>query len=49
MHNRVRMITSGSFLVKDLLIDWGEAYSAEKLFGLRPERKQRRLWAPAGV
>ncbi len=32
MHNRVRMIT-GSFLCKDLLIDWrwGEAYFAEKL------------------
>jgi deoxyribodipyrimidine photo-lyase len=32
MHNRVRMIT-GSFLVKDLLIDWrwGEAWFAEKL------------------
>lgn len=32
MHNRVRMI-AGSFLVKDLLIDWrwGEAYFAEKL------------------
>jgi deoxyribodipyrimidine photo-lyase len=32
MHNRLRMIT-GSFLVKDLLIDWrwGEAYFAEKL------------------
>jgi deoxyribodipyrimidine photo-lyase len=33
MHNRVRMIV-GSFLVKDLLIDWrwGEAYFARKLF-----------------
>lgn len=32
MHNRVRMIT-GSFLCKDLLIDWrwGEAYFAQKL------------------
>lgn len=32
MHNRVRMIV-GSFLVKDLLIDWrwGEAYFARKL------------------
>jgi deoxyribodipyrimidine photo-lyase len=32
MHNRVRMI-AGSFLVKDLLIDWrlGEAYFARKL------------------
>ncbi len=32
MHNRVRMIV-GSFLCKDLLIDWrwGEAYFAEKL------------------
>ena len=32
MHNRVRMIV-GSFLVKDLLIDWrwGEAYFAQKL------------------
>lgn len=32
MHNRVRMI-AGSFLVKDLLIDWrwGEAWFAEKL------------------
>ena len=32
MHNRVRMIV-GSFLVKDLLIDWrwGEAYFASKL------------------
>ncbi len=32
MHNRVRMI-AGSFLVKQLLIDWrwGEAYFAEKL------------------
>jgi len=32
MHNRVRMI-AGSFLVKDLLVDWrwGEAYFAEKL------------------
>ena len=32
MHNRVRMI-AGSFLCKDLLIDWrwGEAYFAEKL------------------
>ncbi|AFL98130.1 deoxyribodipyrimidine photo-lyase [Ornithobacterium rhinotracheale H06-030791] len=32
MHNRVRMIV-GSFLVKNLLIDWrwGEAYFAEKL------------------
>ena len=32
MHNRVRMIV-GSFLTKDLLIDWrwGEAYFAEKL------------------
>lgn len=32
MHNRVRMIT-GSFLVKDLLIDWrwGEAWFAQKL------------------
>ncbi len=32
MHNRLRMIT-GSFLCKDLLIDWrwGEAYFAEKL------------------
>ena len=32
MHNRLRMIT-GSFLCKDLLIDWrwGEAYFAQKL------------------
>ncbi|MEO8109611.1 MAG: deoxyribodipyrimidine photo-lyase [Ginsengibacter sp.] len=32
MHNRVRMIT-GSFLCKDLLVDWrwGEAYFAQKL------------------
>ncbi len=32
MHNRIRMVT-GSFLCKDLLIDWrwGEAYFAEKL------------------
>ena len=32
MHNRVRMVV-GSFLVKDLLIDWrwGEAYFARKL------------------
>lgn len=32
MHNRVRMI-AGSFLVKDLLVDWrwGEAYFARKL------------------
>ncbi len=32
MHNRIRMVT-GSFLTKDLLIDWrwGEAYFAEKL------------------
>lgn len=37
MHNRLRMIT-GSFLVKDLLIDWrlGEKYFAQKLIDYDP-------------
>jgi len=44
MHNRLRMV-SGSFLVKDLGIDWrwGERYFAEQTQRLRSFSQQRRL------